>query len=603
MLSTKPARRLPLLYRCGLFLAAAAPLAFHNGVVAVFTLPKLAVLSTAVLLASVSAAWSLGFGASFIRRTPLDGALGAAALALAISAAASWDRRLSLAGMYNYYAYGLWGMGLVGAIYLLAASAGERERAGTLLAALACAALAGLYAILQVQGLEPFPQVGQVLTGRRAISTLGSPVSLGAYLALLFPLSLHRAAERGSRVTGGMVLLLLGGGLLASGSRAAGLSAAAGAGAWLWFSGRMKEGGRNWSARRWGLAAALLLAGTAGVAVRRAGRTEAAGIDSARLEIWKIAWNGFREHPWFGVGPDAFELYFRKGKTPAYIRASTAVEYQAHAHNDVLQAMATTGLAGTASYAALLIMLCRAGAASLADPSRRPLAAACAAGLLALFVNMKFNPVPLEALALGALLAGALAPGAQEGHGGHRFMASPGTKARVLAIFGIVSAVAAAVFLLADADVKEAQRMKLSGRPELAQRRLEAALSRRPCELSYHVEYVNFLNARAAQSSEPSIRLHLVDLAAASAEKAALCRPASSIAHYALGVGALLQAQAGRPERLAAAESALDRAVSLDPLFVPILQARLNAAQVRGEPARVREFDEKIRSLESLSRR
>ena len=587
----------PLALRSALFLSAAAPLIFSNAVVAVFTLPKLAVLSGAALLAGASGLWGLRSPAGVFRGTPLDPALAAAAASLLVSTIFSWDPRLSILGMYNYYAYGLWGLGLVASIYCAAASIGEAERENLLKFAAFGAALSGLYAVLQVQGVEPFPQVGQVLTGRRAISTQGSPVSLGAYLALFFPLAAHWAGKPGGRFLGWAGVVLLGGGLLASGSRAAWLSAGAGAAVALWGSGPWGLGGKI-SARKLGLAAAILLASGTGIAVRLSGRTQAAGVDSARLEVWKIAWNCFRDNPWIGIGPDAFELYFRKAKTPAYIQAATAVEYQAHAHNDILEALTTTGALGGAAYALLLYMVIKAGMAAWSDPARRSRSAALAGGLLALFINMKFNPIPLEVLAAGALLAGALAP-ARGTAGRLREIAS----AAVLAAFGLAAASGAWVLVRADAQVKDAQRLKASGRPELAQRRLEAALALRPCELAYSVEYANFLHARAASISEPAVRLQLLDLGAAAAEKAAACHPASPIARYALGVCALFQAQAGRPERLSAAEMELDRALELDPLFVPILRARARAALVRGDNALFSALEEKSRSLEGLSRR
>lgn len=588
----------PLLFRAGLYLAAAAPLIFCNAVVAVFTLPKAAALSAAVFLLGVSSVLGLRSSGGVLRRTPLDPGLAAAAAALLVSTLFSWDPRLSLLGMYNYHAYGLWGMGLAAGIYLGAAALGEDERRRLLKFAVLCAGLSGLYAILQVQGVEPFPQVGQVLTGRRAISTQGSPVSLGAYLALFFPLAVFWAGKPGSRLLGWVGVVVLGGGLLASGSRAAWISAAAGAAVSLAGSGLFRKGGGRPSARTWGLAAAVLVAAGVAIGVRLSGRAEAASVDSARVEVWKIAWRCFRENPWIGVGPDAFELYFRKAKTPDYIRAATAVEYQAHAHNDLLEALATTGILGGAAYAFLLFLLVRAGLLAWRDPAARPWAAAVSGGLSALFINMKFNPVPLEVLAAGALLAGALAPATAISAPGLRALSAAGAF-----IFGAAAVGGGGLLARADAHLKEGRRMSASGRPELAQRRLEAALALRPCELAYSVEYLNLLNARAAGVAESSARLQLLDLAQASAEKAAACHPASPIARYALGVAYLMQAQAGRPERLAAAETELDLAVAGDPMFVPILRARAQAARLRGDSPEFLKLEEKIRSLEGLSRR
>jgi hypothetical protein len=86
---------------------------------------------------------------------------------------------------------------------------------------------------------------------------------------------------------------------------------------------------------------------------------------------------------------------------------------QAHANNDLLQALATTGLAGLAAYAWLLLAAWRRLRNALRDETRRADAAAAGAGLAAAFVVAKFNPVPLDGLALAALLLGLLDPGGE----------------------------------------------------------------------------------------------------------------------------------------------------------------------------------------------
>ena len=63
------------------------------------------------------------------------------------------------------------------------------------------------------------------------------------------------------------------------------------------------------------------------------------------------------------------------------------------------------GLAGLAAYLWLLAALGLAAWRTMSDEPRRAEAAALACGLLALFIAMKFNPVPVEALSLAALFA------------------------------------------------------------------------------------------------------------------------------------------------------------------------------------------------------
>jgi len=67
---------------------------------------------------------------------------------------------------------------------------------------------------------------------------------------------------------------------------------------------------------------------------------------NGRNEVWSLAWGVFRAHPWFGAGPDAFDVQFRA--THGQFGAVTG-----QAHDQVLQTMATVGLVGLVVFIAL----------------------------------------------------------------------------------------------------------------------------------------------------------------------------------------------------------------------------------------------------------
>ena len=81
---------------------------------------------------------------------------------------------------------------------------------------------------------------------------------------------------------------------------------------------------------------------------------QAPSSSQARFELWRLAWDLWRAHPWVGEG---------FGDFPAYVRAACRGELPygvawplAHAHNVYLQFLATTGLAGFAALVWALVL-------------------------------------------------------------------------------------------------------------------------------------------------------------------------------------------------------------------------------------------------------
>lgn len=109
--------------------------------------------------------------------------------------------------------------------------------------------------------------------------------------------------------------------------------------------------------------------------------------DVARVELWKIAGKAWLESPLIGHGPSTYQHLFVRLKTKKLAELVGPAYMQGHAHNDLLEALCTAGVLGLLAYLWWVIPF-------LSHPS-----------LLALFVALKFNPVGIETLALGALIA------------------------------------------------------------------------------------------------------------------------------------------------------------------------------------------------------
>jgi O-antigen ligase len=109
--------------------------------------------------------------------------------------------------------------------------------------------------------------------------------------------------------------------------------------------------------------------------------------DKARIELWKIAGKAWLEKPFLGHGPATYLYSFHKFKGEKIPKLMGPTYAQGHAHNDLLEALCTTGILGLLAYLWMVIPFLR-------NPS-----------LLALFVALKFNPVGIETLACAALIA------------------------------------------------------------------------------------------------------------------------------------------------------------------------------------------------------
>lgn len=547
--------------------AASALLFFWTSQADAYGSPRLAALALSGALA-----WAALWTRPGWRRTPLDAPLLGFLAALLLSLAAAADPYLGVVGMYSLHAYGLAGFVLCAAVYLACAWSDEPlDPDRLLLIALWAAAAAAAYGLLQKLGLEPFAGVRAAGSGRIG-GPQGDPVPFGACLLLFIPVAAHfwRDGSPGRRAAG-----RLGGALVASAlaltlSRGAWLGAASGLAVYLWLSGARLPRAR--AAVLIALAAAALL--LAAVVLRPTAKAS----DSARWALWESVARSIPRHPWLGAGPDSVQTLLRRERTEAFIRVLGPTKSQVSAHNDLLQVLVTLGLAGLAAYLGLLFGAWRCVSAALEDGRRRSAAAAIGGALAGLFVQAKFNPVPLGALVLAALFLGLTARGEPR----------PG---RALPFKAAAAGACAAILLLglwlcrADRKFHRARSYEAARRHGPALTAYRAAVALNPYEFHYRLNAARFTAAAALANPDPELRLTLLEEAAASGREGARLRPALADGFAMRGTYLLLAGAHGAPPRFEEAAAALDAALERDPYLPALLENRMKLAQALGETA------------------
>jgi tetratricopeptide (TPR) repeat protein len=158
-------------------------------------------------------------------------------------------------------------------------------------------------------------------------------------------------------------------GLLRTGSRGGFLAAGAGLltlGALILRDGDLRGRARGWIARvppswRYGIpiaATALALSLNRAFLDRLTGSVLRAGdsFATSRLHIWKPALAMFLQNPLIGTGLDTFKIAFPRYAGPDFNRIDGIFVSSRTAHNEWLQAAATTGLPGLLAQLALLLL-------------------------------------------------------------------------------------------------------------------------------------------------------------------------------------------------------------------------------------------------------
>jgi O-antigen ligase len=382
---------------------AASPIVFARNAVDGFEQVKVWLLLTAVLAITAFAPGRLDPRGPNPRRLGAPSALALLYLgAAALSTAFSTSPLTSLVGADESHS-GLATIAAEVALFLVARGLCFRaSRRWSFVAAVVVGSSgAAAYALVQALGADPLTWKRLAAFGgwSRPFGTMGHPNHLGGLLAVVLPAQLwlvHTAFARGRRAAG--LILALGAALsavalVATLSRAAGAAALFGVALYVFVS---FAGGRRRLALAVGavvLALALgsvLLPSTIGAgsfvgALRE--RVQRAVAVGPRLQIWRAAWDAFRESPVLGSGLDTFALAFQRHRPALY----WAKEYDASptkAHNEILHALATQGIVGGVAWCAVIagVAWLGRGAVRRTQGAERGLAAALLGGWVAFVV-------------------------------------------------------------------------------------------------------------------------------------------------------------------------------------------------------------------------
>jgi len=534
----------------------------------IYTLPKLVALCFGVMLLWVGIIRER----AELRKTLFEPVAALLLTVLAISTIGSVDWVKSLTGHYQMPTLGV--VQVVAYILLVYGVAHSRayvkdeEILRSVLGALILTATWGLLELASeafwIHGAKFATKDG----AHRISSTIGNPVFLGAMMAAAIPLALHFAIRRGrDRIMGLLALALFSLAIYHARSRGAIIAVSIAVPAFLIMAGYIR------------MTPFRIAVGTIVLALYAAILVPTlydASRDGNRIEMVRMAYQGFKERPVFGTGPDTYRLIFRKHMTDKSLELmgnSRFVHF--NAHNDMAQIGATMGVAGLAVYAFVLGVVVIMIWLGLGDERKRRQTAAIAAGLLAIFAIAKVNPIILSHFILAAVFFGILL---------RRPVNVPiggiNTFALVLVFVGsIVLASYSAIAMMADISYKRGIVDYRRRGPLAAAQAFNKAARMAPWEL----EYVN----RQARSLFPLPMRANVDDGIKMTEwtirlgaRAVMLHPENMIAHQLYGTALTIAHLRYQSDTIGEAIEALDYAQGLAPLYAPLMMQRLRTARI-----------------------
>lgn len=233
--------------------------------------------------------------------------------------------------------------------------------------------LCGVSMVVSMTGIiQAFDSDFLLAMSDRMAGTLGNPIYLGGFTAWFVVLSAYflwverKSAWRWFFAVG---VVLNAAGLYVSSTRGAVISIiAAVAVALAWYAPRMWRGPhrRTFLLAVGGIIAILLLSfilvrtGVIDDKSKFARLFGARGFTttlSTRFIAWKIAYDGFREKPFMGWGPENYFYVFNKHYNPKSLLFGSYETWFDHAHNTPLDILVTQGAAGLALYLALYVVV------------------------------------------------------------------------------------------------------------------------------------------------------------------------------------------------------------------------------------------------------
>jgi O-antigen ligase/tetratricopeptide (TPR) repeat protein len=294
---------------------------------------------------------------------------------------------------------------------------------------LAAGGVAGLYALLQVAGVDPFYLYNPY---NDAVSTLGNTNEVAEVTALLIPLAFMLLLDSSRHILclAAGTLPLLVAALWLSGGRAGLLGALCGTALFtVLYLMKVRKGtgtdaseaDRPSGRRIWIVAGSPILGLVLGGVLGSERSLSFKKIDSdasifsaeyptnkARIEIWKSTLELIADHPFFGVGPGRFRMAYPpyrnpiEAQLPGFMGARTEVR---DPHNEFLWAASEGGIPALAAWLIFLLLVlkgCFAVTCHAAAPGQR-LFGAAACGVVFGFCVLSLFRAPLHSPAAATI--------------------------------------------------------------------------------------------------------------------------------------------------------------------------------------------------------
>ena len=530
----------------------------------------------------------------------LLGAVGLLALLLLLTTVTALDWRLSLFGSMDRAQGLLTQLSQLLLFLLVATQLHSLAQIRRLVRGLvAGGAVVVLISLAQAAGWNPLHLVTDARSNLYA--TLGRANFLGAYLAMLLPLLLHRTFfSRGwPRSLHGLVALAA---LLVIGltqARGAWLAAAVGLGlfALLALWPRLRPRSRS----------GLLLAGSLALFLSLAALLwlgRGGGSIAARLTIWQAVLELIARRPWLGFGPDSLGQVFPQVFPPQLVYYQGRQVFVDRAHNLLLDWLVTGGAPLALGWLLVYALYFRRIVQAIAGPLSRERRWLLAAGAAGVGANLAGNLVSFDVvttattawllmgLTVGLTWESTASPAARSiglaEEGGQRpaTLSSLAPGGRLLAAAGVGLATVLLITrlvlrpLLADGLLLRAQDQAATGDWPAALGSGERAVALWPFTPETSLALARLYRQRAATGAD-------LDRAQEAYQAALALRPTDFVAWMELGEVHALQARAGERGHAALFQDAFRRAAALAPnharLYVRWGEIQLALATSRAE--------------------